>query len=146
MFEQGVETKEVAKFLSEKIRKANIKHKITIIDAYFFSDSKYSITNLMKDILKPFRDEIDTIEIVTIEHKINQNNYNRFRREFEEFDIKIFSSQDFHDRFWIVDDVKAFIVGASMNGIGKKHFFIQDDYLTKEDSKALLNLYKGKEL
>jgi len=146
MFKQGVETKEVSRFLREKIEKANIKSKLTIIDAYFFNNSKYSITNLMKEVLEPFRGEIDTIEIVTIRHKINQNNYNRFRKEFDEFDIKIFASNDFHDRFWIIDDSKAFIVGASMNGIGRKHFFIQDDYLTEEDSATLLKLYKGEEL
>ncbi len=146
MFKKRVSTEEVSEFLIEKIRKANIKSKITIIDAYFFSDSQYSITSLMNDILEPFKDNISIIEIITFEPKINHNNFKKFKNEFKDFKIHVFSSKDFHDRFWIIDDSKAFIVGASMNGIGNKHFFVQDEYLTKNDCTELLNLYKGEQL
>ncbi len=146
MFKKGATIEEVAEFLSEKIRKAGVKSKITIIDAYFFSNSSYSITNLLKNIIKPFENTISIIEIVTVESKINKSNYERFKRDFSNYDIKVFKSDDFHDRFWIIDDSKAFIVGASINGIGRKHFFVQDDYLTQKDSGELLSLYKREEL
>ncbi|TKI68502.1 hypothetical protein FCU45_10850 [Sulfurimonas crateris] len=146
MFKKGTAVEEVSEFLREKIRKAGVKSKITIIDAYFFSNSSYSITNLLKNILEPFKNTISTIEIITVESKINNSNYERFKRDFSNYDIKVFQSDDFHDRFWIIDDSQAFIVGASINGIGKKHFFVQDDYLTQKDSDELLSLYKGEEL
>lgn len=146
MFKKGTAVEEVSEFLREKIRKAGVKSKITIIDGYFFSNSSYSITNLLKNILEPFKNTISTIEIITVESKINNSNYERFKRDFSNYDIKVFKSDDFHDRFWIIDDSKAFIVGASINGIGKKHFFVQDDYLTQKDSDELLSLYKGEEL
>jgi len=145
MFKKGTAVEEVTEFLIEKIRKAGIRSKITIIDAYFFSSSSYSITNLMKDILEPFKNKISTIEIVTVA-KINKNDYERFKRDFSNYDIRVFKCDDFHDRFWIIDDSKAFIVGASINGIGRKHFFVQDDYLTQKDTDELLSLYKGEEL
>ncbi len=146
MFKKGVNTDEVSNFLIEKITNANIQSKLTIIDAYFFSNSQYSITDLLDNILEPFKNSISIIEIVTFEQKINQENYKSFIDKFKDFEVKVFSSQDFHDRFWIIDDSKAFIVGASMNGIGNKHFFIQDDYLTQNDCNDLLNLYKGEQL
>lgn len=145
MFKKGTAVEEVTEFLREKIRNAGVRSKITIIDAYFFSKSSYSITNLMKDILEPFEDRISTIEIITIA-KINKNDYERFKRDFSNYDIRVFKSDDFHDRFWIIDDSKAFMVGASINGIGRKHFFVQDDYLTQKDTDELLSLYKGEEL
>ena len=52
----------------------------------------------------------------------------------------------FHDRFWIINDNKAFIVGASINGMSSKHFYIQDNFLTEADTTTLLCLYQnGKE-
>lgn len=145
MFKKGTAVEEVTEFLIEKIRSAGVRSKITIIDAYFFSSSSYSITDLLKKILEPFEDRISTIEIITIA-KINKSNYQQFKHDFSNYDIRVFKSDDFHDRFWIIDDSKAFIVGASINGIGRKHFFVQDDYLTQKDTDELLSLYKGEEL
>lgn len=47
--------------------------------------------------------------------------------------------------FWIVDEAKGFVIGTSVNGMGKKHFFIQDDYLSQEDTQCVLSLYRGDE-
>jgi hypothetical protein len=91
----------------------------------FLVKAAYSITNLMKDILEPFKNKISTIEIVTVA-KINKNDYERFKRDFSNYDIRVFKSDDFHDRFWIIDDSK--------------------DYLTQKDTDELLSLYKKEEL
>ena len=49
MFKKGTAVEEVTEFLIEKIRSAGVRSKITIIDAYFFSSSSYSITERVED-------------------------------------------------------------------------------------------------
>jgi hypothetical protein len=147
MFKKGVELNEVAAFLRLKHNDAKISEKLTIIDPYIFSQSQFSIVEFMKTVFDDQFQQINVIEIITSNKKVNVKQRKDLIELLEKKCKKVIvkSSEDFHDRFWIVDEVKGFIIGTSINGIGRKHFFIQDDYLSPEDTQCILNLYNGKE-
>ncbi|NTW41675.1 MAG: hypothetical protein HGA44_17655 [Cellulomonadaceae bacterium] len=52
-------------------------------------------------------------------------------------DLRVTWSEDFHDRFWIADGERGIIVGASLNKIGSKIFFV--DTLSDADVAAVVN-------
>lgn len=45
-------------------------------------------------------------------------------------------SDDFHDRFWIADRARGVVVGASLDGLGSKLFFI--DELKRSDASSIM--------
>lgn len=51
-------------------------------------------------------------------------------------DFKVHVSDDFHDRFWISDSTTGVVVGASLNGLGRRIFFI--DQLSEDDVLAVV--------
>lgn len=51
-------------------------------------------------------------------------------------DLKIHHCDDFHDRFWIADSSRGVVVGASLNGLGRRIFFI--DQLSEDDVLAVV--------
>ena len=52
------------------------------------------------------------------------------------YDLKIHHCDDFHDRFWIADSSRGVVVGASLNGLGRRIFFI--DQLSEDDVLAVV--------
>lgn len=57
-------------------------------------------------------------------------------RRCEGLTVSVVESSDFHDRFWIADRSRGLVVGASLNKIGRKLFFV--DELNDEDVAAVL--------
>jgi hypothetical protein len=55
--------------------------------------------------------------------------------------ISVVDSQDFHDRFWIADRDRGLIIGASLNKIGGRIFFV--DELSDADVSAVLDEVDG---
>lgn len=51
--------------------------------------------------------------------------------------LSVVESEDFHDRFWIADRARGLIVGASLNKIGRRIFFV--DELSDTDVVAVLS-------
>ena len=141
MFEKGTADKDVIEFIQSKIRKAKLTKKLTIIDPYFFNSGKLSLAEkpTILEILKPFN-QLEKLEIIT-KKNYNKANFEWYKKSLKNVDITVIAEENFHDRFWIIDENKAFIVGTSVNGFGNKHFFIQDDYLSDNDTQTLLNLY-----
>ena len=148
MFEAGCDIDNVTEFLQQKLKYGVGINKLTIIDPYFFkySNSKFAISKkILVDTLANFSN-LTTLEVVT------PATYTVRKKEKLEAEIisvvpnlhsiDIIHIDAFHDRFWISNDEKGFLVGTSINGIGNKHFFIQDDYLSSTDIEVLLNLYR----
>ncbi len=50
-------------------------------------------------------------------------------------------TNDFHDRFWIVDGARGLFIGTSVNGIGKRYSLI--DYLRDDDSAEIYARYNA---
>lgn len=147
MFRAGCDLSEIINFLVEKLNTEDSIEKLTIIDPYFFkySHSKFAIPkNVMVDTLSNFT-ELRVLEIVT------PSDYTVAKKEKLELEIKkiipnlelnIIHTKGFHDRFWIMNERKGFIVGTSLNGMTNKHFFIQDDFLSDRDIRDLLAIYR----
>ena len=147
MFRAGCDLSEIINFLVEKLKTVESLEKLTIIDPYFFkySHSKFAIPkNVMVDTLSNFT-ELQILEIVT------PSDYTVAKKEKLELEIKkiipnlelnIVHTQGFHDRFWIMNERKGFIVGTSLNGMTNKHFFIQDEFLSDKDIRELLEIYR----
>lgn len=143
MFEAGIELSKVEKFLENKLRSGGLQKKLTIIDPYFFSTGNFGkVQNLMNNVLTPFRSTLEILEVVTSTF-YSKDCSRKLASQLKPVSIRIFSEDKFHDRFWIIDEKKAFVVGASVNGFGGRHFFIQDDFLSAKDTQTILGMYKS---
>lgn len=148
MFKKGVAESEVVKVLITKLRTSDLRNRLTIIDGHIFSKSKrtkFSDTKrIISDVLEPFKNKIRFLDVITSSQDFQEKYYNTLSNYLNYLTLTVSTNSDFHDRFWIVDERQAFIVGTSINGIGNKHFFIQDDFLSYNDTQTLLLLYREK--
>lgn len=149
MFQQGTSVDDICTFISSKIRHAGLSKKMTIIDpyalAYNINNAKASDinpTDILTRIFTPFIGQFETLELVIGAKNINFPEQHKAQIEQNlQIAVKVLRVPSFHDRFWIIDDRLAFVVGASITGFSKKHFFIQNSFLNAEDTQTLLNLY-----
>lgn len=151
MFRQGSSPHDICSFISSKLSQAGLSQKLTIIDPYALAYDVRNPKNLknptaiLTEILEPFKGHFHTLELVIA----SQNSTNRPEQHIDNLknnlgvDVTVLRAPSFHDRFWIVDDRLAFIVGTSLNSFGNKHFFIQNSFLDREDTELLLNLYRN---
>ncbi len=146
MFKASEDPERIKDFIVEKIKNAKIAKKLTIIDGYFFSNGAYSfVLETVVDIVTLLNGKIKELHIVTSNSSYNERNLERLEKKLPNLSITVTKNNLFHDRFWIIDDKLAFVVGASINGFGKKHFFIQDDFLSERDTVAIMEMYTVKE-
>ena len=89
-----------------------------------------------------FLDEIeDTIKIQVItwnQKPMFWNLYNDCLRVSENFEAKI--NQESHDRYILVDNIKLFHLGGSLNTIGKKDFMIQEIESTDVRNERIIQI------
>lgn len=153
MFQVGSTVEEISSFITSKLETAKLSQKLTIIDPYALAYDRYNPKHLkeLKDpsmilmkILEPFKGKFQTLEFVIG----SKNSTNRPEQHMDvlknqlHIEVKVLRAPSFHDRFWIVDDRLAFIVGTSLNSFGHKHFFIQNAFLNSDDTQLLLHLYR----
>lgn len=143
MFEKGVAESEVVNVLIDKLHRGNLRNKLTVIDGYFLSDNRFGDTQRrIGNILEPFKGSVDFLEIITSVKHFNKVNSEPLSKRLYYLTVSVIIKNDFHDRFWIIDDRQAFVVGTSINSFGNKHFFIQDDFLSFNDTQTILSLYR----
>lgn len=109
---------------------------LLIIDPYFFSisDKKYdAYQELMVDVLN----RLNPKEITVVINKKNYNKklYNTISQKVG-CEIKVYSSENLHDRFWIIDEERGISLGTSLNGI--HHKMIRIDDLRDEEVKTIV--------
>lgn len=132
--------KVIAKFLTN----LNGAKKLVVIDPYFYSKSKISdISILFKNLLAGISSDLQ--EIVFISNGRSTDTKTDIHSAVSSIDSKIsikdFSTDEFHDRYWIDPDNNVGIVmGTSLNGLGKKIALI--DKLSSEDVEEIVNLAK----
>jgi len=148
MFRAGCELSQITDFLKNKLRNTDRLTKLTIIDPYFYnySHSKFSIPKeIIVNTLKEFT-LLKTLEVVTpTTYTVSKKE--KLEKEIKEAvpsieNINVLHVDGFHDRFWIMNENKGFLVGTSLNGMGNKHFFIQDEFLSDKDIIELLSIYR----
>ena len=54
--------------------------------------------------------------------------------------VKIKTTREFHDRFWIVDEKKGLFIGTSLNGLGRKYALT--DFINDEDIADIVEKLK----
>ena len=102
------------------------KYEITVIDGYL--DDK---------IFEFFLDVKPNLSITFITHKISRFNKElliKFMKEFNSFEL--IEKKNFHDRFFIIDNV-AYLIGSSLNSLGNKLTFINK--IHSIDGKTLIH-------
>lgn len=106
---------------------------LVITDPYLFPSSpKGGATEYVDRLIRLVEPVLEPDATLTC--VVNKSSSGELQRSFssllqqhvEGVAITIIVSDDFHDRFWIADGDRGVVVGASLNGIGKKIFFLDE--------------------
>lgn len=99
---------------------------VIIIDPYLLNSKSKKYRELLFSILKAL--SATSIKLV-IGNDYDEKLKDDLKRSFTNIEIQ--HSNKFHDRFWIFNKQKGFLLGTSLNGIGKKYSLLMA--LEKED-------------
>ena len=100
---------------------------LVICDPYFLlSNSKISKADYLSGIDAVIPKTVTNIELYVKPRKRDSEVAAGFTKLCQERRIKLIcrKTDELHDRVWIVDSTRAFVVGASFNGLGNKCAFI----------------------
>lgn len=108
---------------------------LLIIDPYFFPKNSHSeYIDLVTDILN--KTSPKSITVITDKKNYDEKVFHAVNNKLFT-DISLNFSEEWHDRFWIANRTKGFVVGTSFNGVGKKISLIA--YLDQDDVKEIVN-------
>jgi hypothetical protein len=118
---------------------------LTICDPYFLQPyGKAQVQEYLEAITEVIPLKLPRIELFIRSEKRNPKvaeGLNEFCRNREpKIKIKCYETEEIHDRIWMVDYDKAYVVGTSFNGVGNKWSFILD--LPKEDTQKFIKELK----
>lgn len=153
MVPKGSTKKEICDFIRNKLISGGLSDKLIIIDPYMFSFDVNNTNSLrginpsdiLIEILEPIKNDFQSLELIFDKNKKSnrpEQHKEILERNLAPLKIEISRSEAFHDRFWIIDENKAFMIGSSLTGFGKRHFFIPEDFFNLNDTKDLLRMYK----
>jgi len=129
--------------LKYKLNHCSATRSLHIIDPYLYpsiQDPDY-----VSDFIKIFEATLRLCSCVSIATKANRNASlerkieNEINKVNPQISILRKYTNVFHDRIWIVDDVRGVFVGTSLNGIGKRYAVI--DYLQENDAREIVQRY-----
>lgn len=130
---RNLTNEEISEKILTKVKESNgINSNVVIIDPFLLHDNSTDYIMLLRNILK----NIDPISLTIITNP----NYCEEAKEMveNEFFARIINNNEFHDRFWIFNNNKGFLLGTSLNGIGKKYTTIQT--LENSDIKDICDI------
>ncbi|QSB10456.1 hypothetical protein JTI58_01695 [Lysinibacillus fusiformis] len=137
------EDEKALKIISYLKRPGETIEDLLIIDPYFFkqpngAEKAEKYFELIKNIL----DEVKSkkITIITDKKNVTPSLKGRIQNHIEA-QLIVKYSDDWHDRFWVVDREKGILIGTSLNGLGNKISSIQE--LSKEDVADILSIIEG---
>jgi hypothetical protein len=132
----------LVEMLRDMLMKLSPSKSLLIIDSYIFevTKNKNEYLQMFKDIFSQSIDKVSSFGFIT------RPNYNQSL--FEECKSLLLSlkpnliidcktTDDFHDRFWIVDHNKGLFVGTSLNHIGRRYALV--DFIQDDDTKEIVN-------
>ena len=130
------------KVLSNYLQVLSPSKDLTIVDRFFFSVE----TSYRAEYLSTFREIFGlVIPKVAMVRFITKPAYDRALYEdiksvLIELNPKINvvhkTTEDFHDRYWIADEVRGLVIGTSLNGIGKRYALV--DFMKDEDTATIV--------
>ncbi len=112
---------------------------LVICDPYFLlSNNKNSKTEYLAGIDAVIPQTVKTIELYVKPRKRDAEVAAGFTKLCKDRGIKLTcrKTEELHDRVWIVDSTRAFVVGASFNGLGNKCAFILE--LPEQDRRNFI--------
>lgn len=112
---------------------------LVICDPYFLlSNNKTSKADYLAGIDNVIPKTIKTVELYVKPRKRDAEVAAGFNKLCQDRGIKLTcrKTDELHDRVWIVDSTRAFVVGASFNGLGNKCAFILE--LPEEDRRNFI--------
>lgn len=121
------------KLISYLMSKGVTGSHLLIIDPYFFGTFNKPYKDLMIDVLTRLNPK--EITVVINEENYNKKLYNTISQKVG-CEIKVYSSENLHDRFWIIDEERGISLGTSLNGI--HHNMIRIDDLRDEEVKTIV--------
>lgn len=108
---------------------------LTIIDPYLFpKKSNDSYEDFIIGVLNSIN--LKSIQFITSKGNHNQDLFNNIKDKCNCKNINLDFTDDYHDRLWIANRRKAFIMGTSLNGLGKKISLI--DFINEEDLQDII--------
>ena len=100
---------------------------LTICDPYLLSSpGRISCEDYVNGIESALPQTLRAVEIFSKRGVRNKDVADRLNQMFRRRDIRvrIYKTDDIHDRVWIKDSLEAFSIGTSFNGLGSKFAFI----------------------
>lgn len=135
---------EVEKIVDKFVMKLDDPERLLIIDPYFYASSNITDTVAMfSRLLSSISSNLKEVTFLTNGRKVDTKEeiHAAIKSIQPNITINDFSTDEFHDRFWLDPDRSIGIVmGTSLNGLGKKISLI--DKLTDEDVKEIVKLAK----
>lgn len=125
--------------LKAMLDKLEVQSSLTIIDRYLFptKHDKDYIDNLLFLISSSIPE--NGLVRVIIGERSNKTLLQEFKVNLNKLkpsaEVQVIYTDEYHDRFWILDEDKGIFVGTSLNGIGKKYSMV--DYLNKKDTQEI---------
>ncbi|WP_342246769.1 hypothetical protein [Pseudomonas sp. OTU5201] len=112
---------------------------LVICDPYFLlSNNKNSKSAYLAGVDDVIPNTVKAIELYVKPRKRDAEVADGFTKLCQDRGIKLTcrKTDELHDRVWIVDSIRAFVVGASFNGLGNKCAFILE--LPEEDRRNFI--------
>ncbi len=131
----------LVQILSTQLSGLSPSSSLIIIDPYFFAETKDAkgYMEVFASVFGPIANNINKAIFIT-NSKFNKDLYNKAHTFLSgtnnNISITHRITEDFHDRFWIVDEARGMFVGTSINGIGKRYALT--DYMQEGDVKAIV--------
>jgi len=131
----------LVEMLRDMLMKLSPTKSLLIIDSYIFSSTKNEdeYLQMFKDIFSQSIDKVTSLGFIT-KPNYNHNLFERCKSLLLSLKpgltIDCKTTDDFHDRFWIVDQTKALFVGTSLNGVGKRYALV--DFIREDDTKDII--------
>lgn len=130
--------------MATRLQKLAPTNELIITDPYLFTDSrKRDSQDYAASLVRMIAPALTTgLRITAVVSKPGNNAtvraavVDQLHALGHELDINVVESDAFHDRFWIADQERGLIIGASLNKIGRRIFFV--DELSRSDVAAVL--------
>jgi hypothetical protein len=130
------------KVLRDKLSDLTPSRSLILVDRFVFAKStsdRPSYLKMFEDIFGQVVNGIEEIKFVTSpdhDTSLYQDVQQLLRSLNHQVVVECNTTEDFHDRFWIVDEAKGLFVGTSLNGIGKRYALV--DNMRDEDTKTIV--------
>lgn len=135
----------VEEIVCKFVMRLDASERLLIIDPYFYAPSNATNTvDIFSRLLSSVSNNLNEITIVTNGRKIDTKAamHTAIKSIRQNITINDFSTDEFHDRFWLDPDRSIGIVmGTSLNGLGNKISLV--DKLSDQDVTEIVKLAKS---